>query len=561
MGFKLLKLLLFVMWIGAVVNEAYAQAPGILLPGQVEKQFQKVPESRSDFGRFQFPQRKQKPVDKADQVRFELRRLTVLGSTIYSDEDLLPLYQDKLNQQVSLLDIYAIADRITAKYRNDGYILSQAMVPAQTIEGGEIQLQVVEGYISDVRFSEETPGFRDILEDYGEKIRQNKPLTAEVLERYLLLMNDLPGGYARATLIPSKTEQAAAELLITFAQSAFSGGASVDNRGAESLGPWRYSADFDSNSLLGLQEKFSFRGVTSGDDELNFLAASHEQQIGSEGVKVVLGFSYVQSNPRQLGLTIVPLDLQTESYAGSAGLTYPLIRSRSENLYLRGLFTLNNSATKLFGVTDTEDNIRAFRIGLTYDLADRWRGISIVDAELSQGLNVFGGSSNGSFLLSRPQGQVDFSKVALYAARLQSLWAPYWSLLTAVNAQYAFSDLLSPELFSFGGEQFGRGYDPSELVGDSGVAFKTELRFTDNPQWLLLNSYTAYGFYDYGVVSQRSPIGGDRSQSASSVGLGIRTNFGHNVSAYVELAQPLTRIVAIEGNRHPRGYIGFSIRF
>jgi len=540
---------------------ALGQTAGITLPGQAEKQFKKEPRSRAEFGKFQFPQSKQTPPEKAADIKFQLDRLLIEGSTIYQGDELDIYYQDLIGKNLSLLDIYRIADQITARYRNDGYILSQALVPAQTIKDGEIKLQIIEGYVSKIHFSEQLGGFRNLVPDYADKIRQDRPLTAAVLERNLLLMNDLPGAYSRATLIPSKTEQGAAELLISFVQSPVSGGLNADNRGAETLGPWRYSGDIDFNSLVGLQERTSVRGVSTADDELNFISGLHEQQLGSDGVKLIVGYSYVRSNPEQLGLTIVPLELQTESHSGTVGASYPLIRSRSENLYLRGNFTWNNSETRLFGITDTEDKIRAFRFGFNYDLADYWRGISIIDMEFSQGLNIIGGSSNSDVLLSRPNGQVDFSKVTFYAARLQSLWAPHWSLLTAVNAQYAFSDLLSPELFSFGGEQFGRGYDPSELVGDNGLAFKGELRFTANPQWLLLNTYTAYGFYDFGVVSHRLATGIDRSQSASSTGIGIKINFGYNLSAYAELAQPLTRVIAAEGDRQTRGYIGFSLRF
>lgn len=43
----------------------------------------------------------------------------------------------------------------------------------------------------------------------------------------------------------------------------------------------------------------------------------------------------------------------------------------------------------------------------------------------------------------------------------------------AATAQTSFGQsLLSPKQFGVGGSQFGRGYDPSEITGDSGVAGK-----------------------------------------------------------------------------------------
>ena len=154
---------------------------------------------------------------------------------------------------------------------------------------------------------------------------------------------------------------------------------------------------------------------------------------------------------------------ETSSETYALAYSYPLIRSRSENLSLRGSFSAHDGKTEIFGMDETRDRIRAFRLGATYDRADSWYGINLLDIELSQGISGLGSSDNGDMMLSRLNGRVDFTKATLYAARLQSLTVR-WSVLAAVNAQYAWTDLLSSELFSFGGEQFGRGYDPSELV-------------------------------------------------------------------------------------------------
>jgi hemolysin activation/secretion protein len=239
--------------------------------------------------------------------------------------------------------------------------------------------------------------------------------------------------------------------------------------------------------------------------------------------------------------------------------SYPLIRSRSENLLLRSSFTVHDGETQIFGVEDTRDRIRAFRLGATFDLADAW-GVNLLDIEVSQGIDGLGSSKNNDTMLSRPAGRVNFTKSSLYAARLQYL-APRWSFLTAVSVQYAWTDLLSSELYSFGGEQIGRGYDPSELVGDHGLGMKLELRYTDTIPGYLMFSYTGYAFYDAGKVYQRSPGGLPSSESASSAGLGLRMGLGRHISCYAELAKPLTRDISAEENRNARGFAGLSFRF
>lgn len=534
--------------------------PGTVQPGQIERQFQAPPQPRAQPGEVQIPPSDQTPPANAQEIRFTLNDLFVDGAQAYPEQALRPLYAGYLKREVSLADIYAIANSLTAKYRNDGYILSQVVVPAQAVQQGVVKLQAVEGYVNEIKLEGEVAGRRQLVEAYAEKIKRTRPLTAAALERYLLLMNDLPGMLARATLAPAAGQPGASDLLVRISQRKFSGGAQIDNRGSDALGPWRLNADLDLNSVFGLQERTTLRAISTGNRELALWSVAHEEQLGSEGGKLGLSFTATDAQP-ELGAGL-PRNLETSSRSGALTFTYPLTRSRSTNLYLRGALTAHNGKTDIGSIRNSEDRIRAIRLGATFDMADRYRGINLLDFEVGQGLNALGArhSGAGDPPLSRAGGNSDFTKMTVYAARLQSL-AQRWSLLTAANAQYAFSDLLAPELFAFGGEQFGRGYDPSELVGDSGAALKLELRYTGAPGDDVLTGYTAYGFYDVGSVRRRTPINEAASESAAAAGLGLRFSLGRHVSGFAELAKPLTRDVAAEGNRDARGYVGLVVRF
>lgn len=546
-------------WALAWAWGALAQVPGAVQPGQIERQFQAPPQPRAQPGTFQVPETRQQPPADAAAIRFTLAALEVVGATVYDAATLQGHYASLLGREVSLADIYGVAQALTTRYRNDGYILSQVLVPAQEVADGRLRLQAVEGHVARVRLQGEGSD-HPLLQAYAARIEAARPLTAGVLERYLLLMNDLPGAFARATLVPSPQEQGAAELVVEFVQRRASGGLGVDNRGGRVLGPWRLSGDVEWVGLLGRQERTGLRAVSTLDRELDYFAVNHDQPLGSEGARLAFSVGIVRAQPEDLGLTIVPLNLETASESATLAYSRPLRRSRAENLYLRAALTAHDGETELFGVRDSRDRIRALRLGLTWDLADAARGINIVDLEFSQGLRGLGSSRNDDPFLSRSGGNVDFSKLALYAARLQAL-APRWSVLAALSAQYAFADLLAPELYSVGGEQFGRAYDPSELVGDHGAAAKLELRYTRSTALPALAAYTAYGFYDGGFVRQRSPGGLAASESLASAGLGLRLSFGPALSGVVELAKPLTRDVAAEGDRAARGYLGLALRF
>jgi hemolysin activation/secretion protein len=231
------------------------------------------------------------------------------------------------------------------------------------------------------------------------------------------------------------------------------------------------------------------------------------------------------------------------------------------NLSVRGTFSFFNGETDFEGTELSKDRIRAVRVGLAWDAIDAWRGVSLADLELSQGLKGLGASPFGDPLASRAGGRPDFTKVALYAARLQSL-APRWSVLAAVNAQYAFNELLAPEEFAYGGEQFGRAYDAAELLGDSGVAFKIDLRYSARTEWALAREVMPYAFYGIGAVWQRSPPPGQGARSsAANVGAGVRVTGERGVSGYLEVAKPLTKIVTEEGNKNARVFVAVQLAF
>ncbi len=179
-----------VLSVGAgLATSARAQAPPGTQPGQIERQFQTPPQPRSQAGSFQVPLPAQAPPPGSEGVKFRLRGLALEGMTVYGSESWSEDYSRLLGRQVTLADLYAFANALTVRYRNDGYLLSQVIVPAQTVEDGYVRLQAVEGYVADVRFEgAESP----LLRAYADRIRAERPLTAATLERFLLLPGVLP---------------------------------------------------------------------------------------------------------------------------------------------------------------------------------------------------------------------------------------------------------------------------------------------------------------------------------------------------------------------------------
>lgn len=557
----------------AELSGASPAVPRGALPGQIESRFAAPPEpgAGAQLALPATPSGEALPSGGAG-VRLLLNGVVFDGATVYAADELERYARGLVGREVSLAEIYGVADAVTARYRNDGYILSRAIVPPQRIRDGVVRIQVVEGFLDEVRLEGAAAGASSLPAAYAEHMRAARPLNAEALERYLLLMNDLPGTVAKGILAPSERTPGAATLTALLERQPVEFVAGVNNRGSRQLGPWQADLDLDLNSALGGDERFNLRAArTLGNDELGYLALAYSQPLGTEGTTLEMSASTARSNPgRAAGGDPIGLagNLQTDSRTWSLGLQHPLLRSRAQNLRLRAAFGANDGEQDygdLPGFASTEDRVRALRLGATYDLLDRWRGVSLLDVELSQGLDVLDASAADDPEVSRPGASPTFTKVALYASRLQSL-APQWSLLVAAQGQYAANALLVAEQFGVGGERFGRAYDASEILGDSGIAGKLELRYAgDGNGWL--PAYTAYAYYDVGQVWIRNPgvdlAGGTlpARQSLAAAGAGLRFDIERGFAGYLEFGKPLTRDVAGEGDKDPRLFVGASYRY
>lgn len=531
--------------------------PGTVDPGQIRKQFEAPPVPRVDKEVPVPTIAEEIPPPQADSIRLTLQGINLEGATVYAESDIEPLYRDLLNNEISLIQVYDLANKITTKYRNDGYILAQVIVPPQRIEDGRVRLRVVEGFIDKVTFAGPLSDKSDLLQAYARKIEAARPLTSVVLERYLLLINDLAGWIARGTLVPSTSQPGASDLTVVLTHKNTDFYIGADNRGSELLGPARGELRFDLNSAMGLYEHTGFRYLRALDgDELSFYQISHEQQLGTEGRKLKLTLDKVDANP--VGAQLANI----ESHSTSVNLTYtdPVIRSRIQNLYLNATLSYYDGESDFPAApaSNSEEKVRALRLSAVYDRVDRFRGVNILDMSVSQGLDVFDATDKGDPGVTRANARADFTKVNLYAARLQAL-ADRWSVLLALSGQYGFDDVPSSEEFSIGGEQFGKGYDAGEVSGGAGLAGKLELRYAGITGGDLLKEYTIYGSYDGGKVWDQAP--GSQEDSVRSVGLGVRFTLANGFGGYVEVDKPLDQDVFAEGNDDARLFAGISFQY
>lgn len=525
------------------------QLPGAVQPGPILRAERAPPAARAEPSDRQRQGFKPIPAPQPGEVTFVLQGIELVGTTPHAPPKLFEEFTALLRKPVTLSQLQVAAENIGVHYRNAGFLLAQAFIPVQTVQDGVVKIRVIEGEFGTCRFEGEAASQRSLLQRYADQLCRAKPLKVADLERYLLLMNDVPGVQAQGIIVPSAVQGGKPDLLIRISRRNHDASIGISNRESKTLGTWRTEVEGDLYGAFGMDGRQWIRYRHTPGAGLNLAAVGQELPLGSDGAK--WGVSLLGSRTKA-DLSGIPVSSDLSAF--SLNVTYPWLRRRTYNLTMRGTFSAVSTSSDLDGLVFNQDRVRSARLGLTYDFVDPARGANVIDLEVSHGIDAFGANPTGSSNSSRLDGRSDYTKLNVYAARLQPI-VPRVSILAALLAQYTGQPLLVPEQFALGGEQFLRAYDAAELLGDRGFGLKLELRYGITAS----GSATAYGFYDYGrVYFNASSLPG---QDAASAGLGLRLVLWRRLNAYIEGAVPIGRDVSALGNRHARAFGGLRLEF
>ena len=496
---------------------------------------------------------------------FILHQVHVTGMTVFAPADFEPAYSDFLNTRIDGRDITKIMHAIQRKYQTAGYLFATVTLPKQPIKHGRLVLEVHEGTMSRVVLSGITKP-KAPLKAYAQRLQAQKPVNIRGLERAMLLMNDLPGVQVKGYMAPTPHTDDDNTLTLVGTEKKAGGYLELNNRGSRYLGPWQVAADVWASQLFGRYSRTEAQmNFTPNMNRMRLYNITNTTPVGGNGMVLTGQILHADSAP---GYTLSDLDVESINDTVSMGLRYPVLRTRARNLFLSVKAQAINTQTRSLGSKLSADRLRVIRAGGSYDFVDAMRGITLVDVEASAGLHMFGASAQGEGVFSRKNANPQFTKVTAGFSRLQPLGEAS-SLLVAAQGQYSFRPLPAAEEYGYGGSDFGRAYDSSEITGDNGLAVKAELRTT--PDWLysatsLTNQSYLYSFADSGVVWNINRPGDGSEQTratGSSVGVGLNLQFLHNTGLSVQVAQPVGRAVNTQQDEHnwPRVFVRLNHTF
>jgi hemolysin activation/secretion protein len=486
------------------------------------------------------------------------------------------------SQGYSINQLQDVAGKVAAYYREHGYILAQAFVPAQQVKNGEVTVQVLEGRLAGV-LVEGNKGYSasTLIRPFNPLI--GEPVDKDTIESALLTLTNYPGVTAFGVLGAGHDIGTTNLTLRVQSEDRFHIESVTDNYGTQYAGEYREQVTLTFNDLLGQADRLrltglyganSFSGSAHGayggidyqipiftpDNSLHLVHLTNAYNVGEEAANVTTSGSNGKTHIDEIGF--IHEFARTRLGSASIGLAFNVKSA-----------TFDAPPSVLY-----DDKLTTARLDAQWERIDtRFRGVNRVTVSYTHGFNDLLGALGAydpnapavDSHVSRLGASGEFNKINIQLQRLQRI-TQYTSLVLRVDGQYTSDPLVSLEQFSMGGPDSVRAYPVAEVLAEKGGVASLELTagapgFAGRPAfggatWGQVLQFSL--FVDYADGQLNSPLSGTQERSTHLAGAGGAVQFslpGHFFSR-LDLAVPLTHRDASNG-RHTQYFFRLGMNF
>ena len=381
----------------------------------------------------------------------------------------------KARRGVSVVELEEVAARVQDHYRDAGYFLTVAFVPAQEPSEDIVELVVMPGVLGDVVVN---GGDADLVSARFASAL-GEPVTEDAIARRLYQLNQLPGLKAQAAFEPGSEPGETRLKLDVIEQRTWSARILADNHGDDATGNERLTVLASWLNPRGAGDLLNV-GVLQTVDPANQTYGFAEYRTPLGGVHEIRG--RVASNSFAAG---DGPDMDGDGVLLDFAVQRSLRRSRSSSLTAEA-----GLGHHRFSWRDQEDQAATFVTAMLH-------GHRIWDGQrIAAGMNAsvdLGRFSEGAFA-----GQDEsFWRIGIDAYAWRPIDLPLLSgeqkLALRLSGQLSDSHLPSSRRLSLGGFARSRGFQRNTFIADKGVVVGLDLRIPIKLGELVIFADSAYG--------------------------------------------------------------------
>ena len=463
-------------------------------------------------------------------LRVFVREIKVTGSTVFSPEELDKVTAPYRNRELTSEDIEALRVALTLLYVNNGYVNSGAILPDQTVTGGVVSYEIIEGELTGI----EVRGNQWFRPSYLQKrfnLDAGPPLNVNSLQRRLqLLLEDPRIQRLNAELRPGVRRGEGILDVRVEEKTPYTLYLEYDNYQSPSVGENRGLVTLEHRNLTGNGDvaMAQYGGSTGLNPLLDF-----KYSFPFTAYDTTLSYEYRKNTLNVIEQPFQDLDIDSKSDIYTITLRQPVYRTLNSEIALALIGERLSDKTTLLGerfslepgAENGRSVVSALRTAQEFVYRTQNQVIA-ARSTFSFGLHALGATINNNGL---PDG-VFFKWLGNFQwVRRLGFLDSY--VIFRADFQHSDSPLLSLEQISIGGRYSVRGYRENTMLRDRAVITSLETRL---PLMPLMGNYLGvdlnrYGFeyvelapfFDFGRGWNRKLPTPD-PKDLSSVGIGLR---------------------------------------
>jgi len=439
------------------------------------------------------------PVDNSKAKKYFIKKFEFVGNLQIPVSDLNAVLKNYINNNLSFTQLQAAAAVVSELYRDRGWLV-RAFLPSQDITNGTVTIQIIEARLGGVKIDNQSKHIStETIRSWLDKnIPINTLLSLNHLDRALLLINDLPGVTIVGDLQQGNNPGETILAVKVTDKPIIYGQVGVDNYGDPSTGNVRTTASVSVNGALGFNEQLTVYGLYT--DGTDYGRVSLTAPVGRDGLRMGINGSFM--NYRVINPAFTDLHANGEARTAGFESSYPIIRSRQQNLFVLGNYNHNDFYNTNINGTSSQYNTNTFQLGLSGNRIDGFGIGAVSTGSLMMTFGQVNLNASPSQVADGigPQTEGGFTKLRYSFNRQQTVFRDF-SVYGSISGQGANKNLDVSEQLYMGGPYSVRAYTMGQGASTQGNLTTLELRMNLNAGFQLA------GFYDYANVQTYKTTG------------------------------------------------------
>ena len=534
-----------------------------MMEEQAAKDFKNYKKHRKQKEKLEQQQKKEKKkVIRAKAEEYATKgvyaeNIKVSPSQILTQSEIQAILEEYIGTNVTFDQLQGIVKDLNKLYLQKGYVTARAYLPEQTIEGGVINIELIEGKFGNINIFDNKWTKKRYIEKQLD-LKKGEVFDIKLLEQRILTFNryndtvQLTGDLEKGKDVGTTDVNIRTHEKLPFHLTAL-----MDNAGRSTIGKFRAGLMLQDDSLFGYRDKLTLGAYANKNSVTPF--ADYSFPVNKKDGRI--GFNYSSSFSRIAHGPYKMFNIKSRSHNYALYFNQPIIRKPWMEFSSTTSIGYKQATTRFDGFDLYTDKITYAQTGLNFRY-DSKRGIWYLNQSVSYAFPIL-------------QSQSNYLKLEGGLLRIHDFGH---GVVGTIRGNYqVIPKNLVPYIDQFvaGGIATVRGYSEGLLIGRSGYILSGEIMFPVLPRTIksrdkkkeipFLGSYMKmFGFIDHAYVF---PYKGDGPGTPSynsddvliSMGVGFRFQLPKDISLRICWGFPLMRNHYEENPKCGRFHIELSV--